>query len=76
MTEAHLPTPAASSSTSPTQVNSTDAKKRSRESTASTVIKTPVTKKAKADDLNGNKDSKETKGVFCHQYVQHSTHWS
>jgi hypothetical protein len=66
-----LPTPAASSSTSPTQLDTTD-KKRPRESTASSVIQTPATKKAKADVTNGDSNAKETKGVFCHQSVQHA----
>jgi hypothetical protein len=71
MAETMLPTPAASSSTSPTQLDSTD-KKRPRESTASSVIQPPATKKAKADVTNGDSNIKETKGVFCHQSVQHT----
>lgn len=71
MTEAiMLPTPAASSSTSPAQLDSTD-KKRPRESTASSALQTPATKKAKAEATNGAIEAKETKGVFCHQSVQH-----
>jgi hypothetical protein len=71
MAETMLPTPAASSSTSPTQLDSTD-KKRPRESTASSVIQTPATKKAKAEVTNGETSAKETRGVFCHQSVQHT----
>ena len=71
MAENMLPTLAASSSTSPTQLDSTD-KKRPRESTASSVIQTPATKKAKAEVINGETKAKETKGVFCHQLVQHA----
>jgi hypothetical protein len=70
MAETMLPTPAASSSTSPSQLDSTD-KKRPRESTASSVIQTPATKKAKAEGIDGEIKATETKGVFCHQSVQH-----
>jgi hypothetical protein len=71
MAETMLPTPAASSSTSPAQLDSTE-KKRPRESTASSVIQTPATKKAKAEVTNEETGAKETKGVFCHQSVQHT----
>jgi hypothetical protein len=66
MAETHLPTPAASSSTSPAKLDST-GKKRPRDSTASSVNKTPATKKAKAEDPTGSASTKEAKGVFCHQ---------
>jgi len=66
MVDTHLPTPAASSSTSPTALDSAD-KKRPRDSTTSTTNKTPATKKAKAEGTNGDVHTKETKGVFCHQ---------
>jgi len=67
MVDTHLPTPAASSSTSPTALDSADKKKRPRDSTTSTTNKTPATKKAKAEGTNGDVHTKETKGVFCHQ---------
>jgi hypothetical protein len=69
MSDDLLLTPEASGSTSksPTKTADTEGKKRARDSNASSPIQS--TKKAKAENVNGEVVATETKGVFCHQSV-------